>query len=98
MLLLASSIKLVAEIALLALLGQWFLGLLAGAGRERNFFYRALQVVTQPVVRVARVLSPRQVIDRHVPLVALLLLVLVWIVATLTKVSLCLEMGVQLCR
>ena len=47
-LLLVSSVKLIAEIALLALVGQWLLGLLAGRKREENFFYRLLQVLTNP--------------------------------------------------
>ena len=51
MLLFVSSVKLVAEIALLALLGQWFLGLLAGAKREHNLFYRPLKVMTNPFVK-----------------------------------------------
>ena len=33
-------LKLIAEIALMALAGQWVLGLLAGARRDGNFFYR----------------------------------------------------------
>lgn len=98
MLLLTTSVKLVAEIALLALLGQWLLGLLAGARRDSNFFYRLLAVLTGPFVRGARWLSPRIVIDRHVPLVAFLLLLFVWLFATLMKVQLCLEVGVQACR
>lgn len=98
MLLLISSIKLVAEIALLSLAGQWLLGLLAGARRDTNFFYRLLAILTGPFVRGARWLSPRIVLDRHVPLVAFLLLSFVWLFTTIAKVRLCLEIGVQACR
>ncbi len=98
MLLLVLSIKLVAEIALLSLAGQWLLGLLAGAKRESNFFYRLLAVTSGPFLRGARWLAPRIVLDRHVPLVAFLLLSFVWLFATLLKVQLCLEMGTQACR
>jgi hypothetical protein len=97
-LLLVSSIKLVAEIALLAMVGQWLLGLLAGSKRESNFFYQLLAVLTRPFVRGARWLAPRAVLDRHLPLVAFLLLGFTWIAATLTKISLCLEPGANLCR
>ena len=51
MLLVVSSVKLVAEIALMALAGQWLLGLLAGPKRDTNFFYQLLQVVTRPFVK-----------------------------------------------
>ena len=98
MLLLATSIKLVAEIALLSLAGQWLLGLLAGAKREKNFFYQLLAVVTGPFVRGARWLAPRVVLDRHIPLVAFLMLGFVWLFATIFKVQICLEIGVQACR
>lgn len=98
MLLLVSSIKLVAEIALMAMLGQWLLGLLAGAKRDRNLFYQLLGIMTRPFLVVARWLAPRIVIDRHVPLVAFLLMSFVWLFATLYKVQLCLEIGVHACR
>ncbi len=98
MLLLLSSIKLIAEIALLALLGQGALYVLAGAKRETNVFYRLLKVMTQPFVRAARFITPRQVIDRHVPLVAFLLLAFAWLAVTVYRIRLCLEMGVQACR
>lgn len=98
MLLLVTSIKLVAEIALLSLAGQWLLGLLAGAKRDANFFYRLLAVLTGPFVRGARWLAPRVVLDRHVPLVAFLLLSFVWLFATMFKIQICLEIGVQACR
>lgn len=98
MLLFVSSIKLVAEIALMALLGQWLLGLLAGAKRDSNLFYQLLGIVTRPFVRLARWISPRIVLDRHIPLVAFLMTGFVWVFATLYKVQLCLEIGVQACR
>lgn len=98
MLLLVTSIKLLAEIALMAMLGQWLLGLLAGAKRDSNLFYQLLGIITRPVLRGARLISPRIVIDRHVPLVAFLLVAFVWLFATIAKVQICLEIGVQACR
>lgn len=98
MLLLVSIFKLVAEIALLTLLGQWVLGLLAGAKREQNFFYQLLQMMTRPFVKGARLISPKVVIDRHVPLVAFCLLLFVWVVATVSKIGLCVQIGVQQCQ
>ena len=99
LLLLVSSVKLVAEIALLAFAGQWLLGLLAGKKREQNMFYKLLQVVTGPFVKGARFVAPRRiVIDRHLPLVAVLLLAFAWLAATITKISLCLQSGVNLCH
>jgi hypothetical protein len=98
MLLLVTTVKLLSEVALLALLGRALLGWLAGARRDQNLFYRVLDIASRPVVRSARWLSPRVVLDRHVPLVALLLTALVWLGATAAKIAVCLEIGMQACR
>ena len=98
MLLLVEAVKLVCEIALMALAGQWVLGLLAGAKREQNLFYQVFQIVTRPLVRGARLISPSVVLDRHLPLVAFLLLAFAWLVATITKIDICVQMGVHLCK
>jgi hypothetical protein len=98
MLLLITSLKLIAEIALMSLLGQWLVGLLAGAGRNRNVFYKLLSVVTSPFVKLMRVMTPRVVLDRHVPLAAFLLLSVAWVVLTASKINLCLQSGFDACR
>jgi hypothetical protein len=95
---LVSIIKLVCEIALLALAGRFLLGLLAGQGKETNFFYKALEVITKPFVSAARMITPKAVIDRHVPLVAFLLTAFIWVVAVIEKVRICTQIGVQLCK
>ena len=43
-------------------------------------------------------ISPRFVLDRHVPLGAFLLLTVVWFVAVITKINLCLQIGPGACR
>jgi hypothetical protein len=98
MLLAITAVKLLAEIALLALVGRWLLGLLAGAKREGNVFYQVLSIVTRPVERMTRLLSPRVVLDRQIPLAAALLLLSVWVGSTLMKIQYCVEIGVQQCR
>ena len=98
MLTLLTLVKLVTEIALMGLLGRWVLGLLAGAKKEQNLFWQILDAMVRPFTWAARRLSPRVVLDRHVPLVAFLLLGFTWIVATLWRIQICLQIGVHLCR
>lgn len=98
MLLFVSSLKLVAEVALLAFIGQFLLALLAGQKRDSNFFYKLLQVMTRPFVKGVRLITPRVVIDRHIPLATFVLLSVVWVASTLTKINLCLQMGVAQCQ
>jgi ABC-type uncharacterized transport system permease subunit len=98
MLPLVTSLKLIAEIALMGLVGQWALGLLAGAKRDRNVFYKLLEVLTSPFVKLVRLITPRIVLDRHIPLAAFVLLSVAWLVLTATKINLCLQSGVDACR
>jgi hypothetical protein len=98
MLTLVLIIKLIAEIALLVLLAQGLVGLMAGPSREANHVFRFLKFLGQPWVKVARLASPRVVLDRHVPLVAFFGMALVWVVAAVLKVGICLHIGLALCR
>lgn len=98
MLLLVSIIKLICEIALLALAGRWLLGLLAGQKKESNFFYKALEAMTKPFVSAARFITPKAILDRHVPFVAFLLISFIWVVALIEKVRICTAIGVELCK
>jgi hypothetical protein len=91
-------VKLVAEIALMALLGRWVLGLLAGQKREQNLFYQILDIMARPFVWSARCITPRMVLDRHVPLVAFCLVGFTWLIATLWRIQICVEIGVHLCH
>lgn len=98
MLLAINIVKLIAEIAGFALLGQWLVGLLAGDGREKNFFYQLLAVIGRPLVAAARWITPKAVLERHLPLVAFLVMLMVWIVTVLMKIEHCLKIGVRLCQ
>ena len=98
MLFFISAVKLITEIALLAWVGQWVLGLLAGQRRDQNLFYQLLQLMGKPFVQVARLVTPKFVLERHLPLVAFLILAFVWVGVTLTKVKHCLKIGVALCQ
>lgn len=93
-----SVLQLVLYIALLALLGQGVLFLLAGSKRQENFFYRLLEVVARPFTRPVRWITPKQVDDRHVPLVTFLLLVVAYAVVTFERIDLCIASNMVGCR
>lgn len=90
--------KLVSEIALMALLGQGLLFILAGDKRETNFFYQLLKVLTRPFTTGARWIAPRQVADAHVGFVAFFLLLLVWVVVTLERIRFCVGSNMAGCQ
>jgi hypothetical protein len=77
---LAGIVQLLATLALLFMLGQGVLYVLAGRNRDRNLVYQLLQVVTRPVLRFTRWMTPRVVVDRHIPFVAFLLVGWIWII------------------
>lgn len=87
--LLVSIVRTVVEVAGFALLGQGAVAVLAGKYREQNLFYRVLRIVAQPVVRAVRFVTPRFVIDAHVPMLAFFLLLWLWILLALVKRHLC---------
>jgi hypothetical protein len=58
----------------LVFLGQGVVYLLCFGRHDTNFIYKLFQVVTAPVVKVVRMITPAKVADRHVPVVAFLLL------------------------
>jgi cytochrome b561 len=90
--------QLVLYVALLALVGQGMLYVLAGANRDRNIFYQLLQIVSKPFTLLVRKITPKQVADQHVPLVTFFLLLIVYAVVTFEKIALCVEVGMEGCR
>ncbi|MFN8916191.1 MAG: hypothetical protein ACK5VU_00895 [Burkholderiales bacterium] len=88
MTLLVVILKTLAEISLMLLFGQFILALLAGSRRQDNPVYRLFEIATSPVVKATRAITPKVVIDRHVPLVSFFLLIILWCALTVTKIYL----------
>lgn len=73
------ALRAVVEVAMLFLLGQGLLALLAGRTRNNNPIYKLFLIITGPVVKATRMILPRQIIDRHIPYIAFALLFWLWI-------------------
>ncbi|MDD5057110.1 MAG: hypothetical protein PHQ60_04490 [Sideroxydans sp.] len=86
---LVSALKALVEIAAMALLAQALVGLLSGKAKQENFFYRLLQVVTAPAIKIARAITPRIIADRHIGLVSFIILFWLWIALIYAKGYLC---------
>ena len=82
-LLLVVILKALAELAFMFLLGRGLLFILAGRKRQGNIFYQVFCIVTDPLLRAARFVTPRIVLDRHMPVVTVVLLSWIWIVLAL---------------
>jgi len=71
--------KALAELAGMFLLGRGLLYVLAGSRREGNIFYQVISIVTNPLIRAARWVTPRMIMDRHIPVVAFVLVLWIWL-------------------
>ncbi|OGS94628.1 MAG: hypothetical protein A3K04_12930, partial [Gallionellales bacterium RBG_16_56_9] len=65
-----SILRALTEVAMLTLLGQGLLALLAGSRRATNPIYQLFQTITRPALRITRYITPRAIIDKHLPFVA----------------------------
>ena len=79
-------LKAINEIALLALLGQGIVFLFAGAKRDTNPIYFIFKTITSPVMKFARMITPRIVIDQHIGWVALFILLLLEVLLIAAKI------------
>lgn len=94
---LISLARVLVEVAGYTLLGQGVLYVFAGQSRDKNIVYRLMQTITSPAVKLTRMLTPRFIIDRHVPFVAFFLLFWLWIGLAVAKNYVCLTQGLD-CR
>ena len=69
-----SALRALLQIALMFLLGQGLLALLAGSRRHTNTVYKLFLLLTSPITNVVRKITPKKIVDQHVPLVAFFLL------------------------
>ncbi len=76
---LSAVLKGLVEFAALLLLAQGGIYALSLGRHEANPVYRAVRFLTSPLTRLARLITPAAVAERHLPMVAFLLLFWVWI-------------------
>jgi hypothetical protein len=78
-LLLVVIVKALAELAGMFLLGRGLLWVLAGGKRMDNIFFQVIAVLTNPVIRAARWIMPRVVMDSYIPAIAFGMVAWIWL-------------------
>jgi len=78
-LLLVVIVKALAELAGMFLLGRGLLWVLAGGKRMDNIFVQVIAVLTNPVIRAARWVVPRVVMDSYLPAIAFGMVAWIWL-------------------
>ena len=61
-------------VAGLSLLGQFVVAIFNWPARRQNLVYRLFEVVASPVVKLVRLVTPKVVIDQHIPIAAFMVL------------------------
>jgi hypothetical protein len=74
------------------------LGLLAGAKKSTNIFWQLLDIAAKPALYITRKLSPKLILDQHIPLAAASWLVIAWVFVVKQKIELCVQAGASLCQ
>lgn len=92
-LMIVSVLRALVEVAGFFLLGQGVLYVLAGASREKNVVFLLFRVITKPVVKAVRFITPKQIVDKHVPVVAFFLLFWLWIGLAYARRGICIADG-----
>jgi hypothetical protein len=88
---LVSVVRVIVEVALWVLFGQGILAVLAGSRRQTNIVYMLFSTITSPVLRIVRFVTPKVILDKHLPFVAFFLLFWLWIVLAYVKRQICLD-------
>jgi hypothetical protein len=88
-LLILGVLRALVEVSMLFLLGQGLLALLAGSRRHDNIMYKLFVIVTAPVLKAMRKVTPRQIIDKHLPFIAFAVLFWLWIALAYLKKLYC---------
>ena len=86
------------ELSLMFIIGRFLLGLLAGAKRDTNVFYQLLDVASKPALWLTRKISPKLILDQHIPLATSSWLLIAWVLVLQLKIDLCLELGIATCQ
>lgn len=77
------------EVAGYALIGRGALTILAGRTYEHNVIYHLMEMISRPAVKLVRLITPRLVVDKHIPFITFFVLFWLWIGLALVKHYLC---------
>ena len=84
-------VKNVLFVALFALLGQWIVGIFNWGKREQNLIWQLFALIAKPFTALVRRITPRQVLDAHIPLATFLALLFVLLFVSTSHREVCLK-------
>ena len=78
-------------VALFALLGQWIVGIFNWGKRQQTIIWQVFGLIAKPFTSLVRKVSPRQVLDQHIPLATFLALLFVLVFVSTSHREVCLK-------
>lgn len=91
-------LKSLTELSLMFIVARFILGLMAGSKRTGNIFWQLLDVAAKPALWLTRRVSPKLILDQHIPLAAASWLLIAWVLVVKVKIDLCMELGAAACQ
>ena len=86
------------ELALMFLLGRMVLGWLISGRQAGNLVWQLLDIAARPALKLTRAMSPKFIADRHIPLAALGVVLVLWLLLVKIKIGYCLQGGLNSCQ
>ena len=83
-------VKSLIDFAVMFIVGRAVLGFLVGSKRIQHVFWQILDIAARPALAFTRAVSPKVVLDRHIPLATLAWLLVAWFVVLKMKIETCL--------
>lgn len=91
-------LKSLIELSLMFIVARFILGLLAGAKKTANIFWQLLDVAAKPALWLTRKVSPKLILDQHIPFAAASWLVIAWVFVVKVKIDMCVNLGIATCQ
>jgi hypothetical protein len=91
-------LKSLIELSLMFIVARFVLGLLAGAKKATNIFWQLLDVAAKPALWLTRKVSPKLILDQHIPFAAASWLVIAWVFVVKSKIDMCVNLGIATCQ
>ncbi len=91
-------LKSLVELSLMFLVGRSALGLWIGTQCQTNVFWQLLDVASKPALWFTRRISPKRILDKHIPLAAVSWLMIAWGLLVIVKIDRCLQIGIKACQ
>jgi hypothetical protein len=84
-------VKNILFVALFALLAQWLVGIFNWGRRQQNLIWQLFALIAKPFTVLVRKVTPRQVLDQHIPLATFLALLFMLVFVSTSHREVCLK-------